>query len=120
MEHYVNYQCNVNFDYSAHGIPNLIKNFVESEFMKARNEAIELLNPHYEEWNEAYTDPVEDEFDKKYNSYICSKQNAILDEFNKTWMGPVKLYSDEETCAIRGKFKIFGKTVTMGMTIEIL
>lgn len=111
--------CNVIFTHSEEGLPDWIKKFTENEFMKARDKAIELLNPHYEEWNAAYTKEVTGEDDMEYNAYIQSKQNAILDEFNKTWMSPVKLYSDEYA-DIAGKYKIFNKTYTVHMSIKLI
>lgn len=106
--------CTVHFHYSEGGLPKEITNFVESQFMKARDEAIKLLNPHYEEWNNDYTGS-----DEEYNRYISSKQNAILEEFNRKWMGPVKLWADEYG-DIAGKFKVYGKAITMHMTIKLL
>ena len=87
--------CKVFFNHSDESLPEEIKKFTENEFMKARDQAIQLLNPHYDEWNAAYTKEIKGEDDMEYNAYIQSKQNAILDDFNKMWFSPVKLYSDE-------------------------
>lgn len=111
--------CTVHFTYSEESIPKTIKDFVESQFMKARDEAIKLLNPRYEEWNAQYDKEVNVEDDMEYNAFIQSKHNEVLDRFNRVWMGPVKLYSDEYA-DICGKFKMFDKTVTMHMRIELL
>ena len=112
-------KCHLIFTYSEEGIPEVIKTFVENSFLAARNEAIELINPHYEEWNAAYTKEVTGEDDMEYNAYIQKKHNEILEGFNKKWMGPVKLYSDEYA-DIAGRFIIFGKTYTMHMSMKLI
>lgn len=113
-------RCTVEYVYSVEGIPDCIKKFLENQFMSARNEAIKLLNPKYEEWNEEYgKEIVTDDDLKEYNHFIQSKQNEILDAFNKTWFGPVKLYADEDA-DIAGKFKVFGNEYTMHMLIKLL
>ena len=111
--------CNVFFHYSDEDLPDHVKDFTKNEFLRAREKAIELLNPHYEEWNAAYDKEVSGEDDEEYNAYIRNKQNAILDEFNRTWMGPVKLFSNEEA-DIAGRFQIYGKEYTMYMTIKLI
>lgn len=111
--------CNVFFHYSDEDLPDYVKDFTKNEFLRARGEAIELLNPHYEEWNAAYDKEVSGEDDEEYNTYIRNKQNTILDEFNRTWMGPVKLFSNEEA-GIAGRFQIYGKEYTMYMTIKLI
>lgn len=112
--------CNVFFNYSVEGIPECVKKILENQFMAARDEAIKLLNPHYEEWNAEYGKEIVTEDDeKKYNAFIQNKQNKILAEFNKTWMGPVKLYAGEDA-DIAGKFKVFRKEYTMRMSIKVL
>ena len=114
-----NLYCEVIYTHSDESIPEWVKKFTQGMFMKARNEAIKLLNPHYEEWNEAYTDEVTGEDDMKYNSYIQGKQNEILEQFNKKWMGPVKLFSDEYA-DIAGRYKIFGKEYNLHMSIKLI
>lgn len=111
--------CHVIFTHSDESLPECVKKFAEGTFMKARNEAIEFLNPHYEEWNAAYDKEVSGEDDMEYYAYIQHKHNEILDQFNKTWMGPVKLYSDEYA-DIAGRYKIFGKEYTLHMSIKLI
>lgn len=115
MEHAI--KCEVEFIYSYGQILEPVKAFVEREFLEARSKVVDLLNPHYDEWNDAYTTPVDGENDEKYNSYIRNKQDAILNEFNRTWFGPVKLFSGKDG-DIAGRFKYFGRVVEMHMVIK--
>lgn len=103
------------FIYNKEGIPKDIKRFVEKQYNEARNKAVELLNPNFEKWNEEYG-PVNGDIDR-YNKFIQEKEQAILDEFNRTWMGPVKLYADEEADIV-GKFKVYNDTVTMRVLLK--
>lgn len=98
-------------------IPDVMKRFIESQFIKTRNEAIEFLNPHYEDWNAMYDKEVSGADDMEYNAYIQRKENEILEHFNKVWMGPVKLYADEYA-DIAGRVNVFGKEVTVHMSLK--
>lgn len=120
MNNCLNYA--VCFNYSEE-IPQEVKDYVEEEFVKVRNIAIDLLNPHYEEWNAEYDDVVNGEDDKKYNAFIRTKQNEILNEVNNhiCRKSLVKLYSDEH-CDLVGVFRIARrrrvKTVKMHMSLK--
>lgn len=112
----------VHFDYSEE-IPQEVKDYVEGEFVNVRNIAVDLLNPHYEEWNAEYDDVVTGEDDKKYNAFIRTKQNEILNEVNNhvCRKSLVKLYSDEY-CDLVGIFRVakghIVKTVKMHMSLK--
>lgn len=120
MNNCLNYA--VCFNYSEK-IPQEVKDYVEEEFVKVRNIAIDLLNPHYEEWNAEYDDVVNGADDKKYNAFIRTKQNEILNEVNNhiCRKSLVKLYSDEY-CDLVGVFRVARrrrvKTVKMRMSLK--
>lgn len=105
-------ECMVKFIFSDESLPEVIKKSVARDFLRARHEAVDLLNPHFEEWNNSYTDEVNGEDDMKYNAFIADKQNEILDEFNKKWISPVKLFADEYA-DIAGKFKLYNNEYTI-------
>lgn len=98
------------FTYSE-DIPEIEKRIFEQAFVATRNNAIELLNPNYEKWNDEYNkvEKVKENGQYKdadnpiYNSFIRRKQQEILDKFNATNKSFVKLYSDEN-CDIYGRF----------------
>lgn len=120
-----NLYCKAFFNYEHEGneintLPEWVQKLTERYFMDARNEAVELLNPHYEEWNAEYgVSNIKGEDDKDYLAFIQKKQQDILDSFNKTWIGPVKLYSDEYA-DIAGRFKVLGETFTMHLSLKLL
>lgn len=65
-------------------IPEVVKEMIEPMFLDMRNIAVDMINPHYEEWNEAYTKEVTGADDYEYNSYIASKHREVLKSFNET------------------------------------
>jgi hypothetical protein len=108
--------CEVNFHYSNEDIPELHKRVIEKYFMNGRGAIVELLNPHYDEWNEAYGEVVDQD---DYNNYIRNKQQEVIDKYNRLYGNAMKFYSNEE-CDIAAKF-VYGKQeVTMYMTIKLL
>lgn len=97
--------CNIIFTCSD-DVPELVKKITATEFMVARNKAIDLLNPNYKKWN----DEFEKEYGKfdnynipKYNNFIRNKMDEILKDFNETNRKRVKLYANSE-CDIAGWF----------------
>lgn len=112
--------CKAVFTYSNESIPDQMKHLAEYFFMEARNKAVDLLNPHYEEWNAEYNKDVNGEDDCEYNAFIQSKHNDILTEFNKSHPEiPIELYSDEDA-DIAGRFKYYGNVIEMHMGIKLL
>ena len=109
--------CMVKFNFSDESLHWIVKDFMTREFLRARDKAVDLINPHLEEWNNSYTDAVNGEDDMKYNAFIADKQNKVLDEFNKKRLSPVKLFADEYA-DIAGKFKIYKKEYTIHMILE--
>lgn len=75
--------CNVAFHVSGKPVSNRTQEKLFDEFMMLRGEAVDMLNPHYEQWNAAYTDEVNGENDPKYNAYIDKRQQGVLDVINK-------------------------------------
>ena len=75
----------------SNSVDEEIKPLLESAFVLIRNEACELLNPHFEDWNEEYgkVDDVDD-----YNSFIDNKCNNVLEVLNKRPIYFVKLKSE--------------------------
>lgn len=111
--------CTINYTYSEDVSENM-KALVENLFMSLRGEAVDLLNPHYEEWNNEYDKDVIGEDDMEYNGFIRDKQIEILNQLNKKyWFLPVKLSSDEYADII-GVFGYKGKDVTMHMSINLI
>lgn len=110
-------ECMVKFIFSDESLPEVIKNYVAKDFLRARHKAVDLINPCLEEWNDSYMDAVNGEDDMKYNAFIADKQNEILDELNKKWISPVRLFADEYA-DIAGKFKIYNNEYTIHMILE--
>ena len=78
-----------------------LKDIFERDFMKMRSRAVELLNPHFDEWNDTYEHSGwwdKEGFDsKKYTAYISQEQNIILNKVNAEFpKSSVKLVSDPE------------------------
>lgn len=97
-------------------VPEFIKRIMEHKFIDMRNEVIELLNPHYEEWNREW-DPSGDKMaDDSYYEFIADKQEAIFKEFNRKTGGPIFFHADPE-CDIIGRFKWGKEYVTMYICI---
>jgi hypothetical protein len=115
--------CTVHFKYSNENIPEEIKKVLEKYFMCGRDIIVGMLNPHYEEWNALYNKEVTGEDDMEYNEYIQTKQQAIIDRFNRmaknSFHTAVEFYSDEYA-DIAAKFKYNEEIVTMHMGIKLL
>ena len=111
--------CTVHYTYSEE-VSETMKALIEKIFMILRSEAVDLLNPHYEEWNNEYDKEVTGEDDMEYNGFIQKKQIEILDKVNKKyWFLPLKLSSDEYADII-GVFEDKGKNVIMHMSIKLI
>ena len=90
------------FVYNVPMLPALHKMF-QRDFMKMRARAVELLNPHYDEWNDTYEHSSwfdEERFEsKKYIAYITQEQNVILNKVNAEFpKASINLVSDPEEC----------------------
>lgn len=114
-EHYVTFKAE--FHFTNENMPDFVKQIIVSDFYEARNEAIDLINPHFEEWNADYTDEVEGEYDSKYNAYIAHKENVILKAYNSSHKRIVQLYADEYA-DIKGRYKIFRWTGDVYVTLK--
>lgn len=108
--------CEVQFHYSNEDIPKLHKRVIEKYFMNGRSAIVEMLNPHYDEWNEAYGEVVDQD---DYNEYIRNKQQEVIDKYNRLFGNAMKFYSNEEA-DIAARFMYGKKEVTMYMTIKLL
>ena len=74
------------------------------DFMKAREIAVEMVNPWFEVWNSEYPEVLDDYSEsKEYKRYMADKQDAILQVLNDCLKNEnsVELYSDVEYCDIR-------------------
>ena len=89
------------------------KQRVITEFMALREQFVDKVNPMYESWNAAYTDPVSGEDDEAYNNYIIEKHKPYMQLINEAakMMGlAVRLdHLPEEGCEICGVFKMRNK-----------
>ena len=114
--------CNVFFDYDKE-VNDFIKVLYERDFMTLRDEAVELLNPHYEEWNAEY-DRLYGEMDEAtYNPFIQQKQREILKIVNdKHVKGPgistVFLDSSDDECDIMAVSRLDGTKIHL--TIKLI
>lgn len=54
-------------------------------FLPMYNEACDLLNPCYEEWNREFNEkhPDKDGYSREYNEFIANKSNEVLARINK-------------------------------------
>jgi hypothetical protein len=114
--------CNVVYKYSGEDFPGKrLKKLLEMMFMDGRNSIVEMLNPHYDEWNAAYGKEVTGDDDMEYLHYIQTKQQAIIDKYNRisAFRNTMQFYSDEYA-DIAAKFYYHGKIVTMHMGIKLL
>lgn len=116
--------CTVNFTYSEPMTP-LFRKVFEKQFMRLRDEAIDLVNPCYEQWNKEYDKEVKGEDDLEYNSYIASKHREMfkpLNEKHKNDIAPLRmrLDSDDENADIIGVINWAGRDIIMHMTIKII
>lgn len=75
--------CKVVFHVSGKPVDDKTEKQLFDEYMMLRDEAVGMLNPHYEQWNAAYTNEVNGEDDLEYNAYIDRMHQGILDDFNK-------------------------------------
>ena len=89
------------------------KQRIINEFLALREAFVDKVNPMYESWNAAYTDPVSGEDDEGYNNYIKEKHKPYLQLINeaaKTMKFAVRLnHLPNEGCDICGDFVIRNK-----------
>lgn len=115
--------CTVHYTYSEPVYPGF-KQIFERQFMKMRDEAVDLLNPHYEEWNAAYNKEVTGEDDMEYNAYIRSKHREVfgpLNEKHKNDIPMLKFRLDSDEYAdIIGVIDWAGKEIIMHMSIKLI
>lgn len=86
----------VKFEFTKR-LPPIVDAWAKNKFINMRNQACELFNPRYEDWNK--------EFDKlypdiggdndKYIDFINAKRQPYLDEINKDNSG-IKLVFNED------------------------
>lgn len=95
-------------------IPHWLEDICIDKYQKLRSIAVDAINPHFEEWNDAYEDNVHEEDDAKYDSYICEKQREILRQVFGRRPRIFRLDADEQCDLI---LRIFGN-VTMTMELE--
>ena len=76
---------NVNFHFvgiSEEDLGESRKRRIINEFLSLRHEFVDKVNPMYDIWNAAYTDPVSGEDDDAYNNYIMEKHKPYLELIN--------------------------------------
>lgn len=93
------------------------KKACERYFMDARNRAVVLLNPHFEEWNNEYNAQNDVMDEQKYRWFIQEKENEILTKLNDILDYPVKIHADDNGDII-GRFFYKGGLVTMHMELK--
>jgi len=98
-------------------VPEFVKRIMEHKYVNMRNEVIELLNPHYDEWNKEWDPSGEKEVDESYYKFIASKQEEIFKAFNHKTGGPVFFHADPD-CDMYGRFKWNKKYVTMHLELQ--
>ena len=59
------------------------KQRIINEFLALREQFVDKVNPMYDRWNAAYTDPVSGEDDEAYNNYIMEKHKPYLKLINE-------------------------------------
>lgn len=101
--------CKLLFYYDKEIPSPFVKGIIEEKFRELRNMAVDLINPHYEEWNAAYSKEVTGADDLEYNAYIASKHREILEPFNEAINSKCSqkflwLDSDDETADIVCKY----------------
>ena len=104
------------FTYGDCKVRKSMKKACERYFMDARNRAVKLLNPHFEEWNNEFNAQNETMDEQKYGWFIQEKMQTILTEVNRILDYPVKLHADEDGNII-GRFFYKGALVTMHMEL---
>ena len=89
------------------------KQKIINEFLALREAFVDKVNPMYDSWNAAYTDPVSGEDDEAYHNYIMEKHKPYLQLINeaaKTLGFAVRLDNfQEEPGDICGVFKMKNK-----------
>lgn len=113
--------CNVVFTYSDE-VSDSLRRIVESAFMDARDEVVELLNPNYEKWNKEFDEEYgkRDDYDiPEYNNFIRNKQEEIINQFESNRKGLVHLYIGAEN-DIAGWFYYRNKKIFMEMELTNL
>lgn len=113
--------CKVVYKYSVDIPEKRLKKLLEMMFMSSRNSIVEMLNPHYDEWNAQYGKEVTGDDDEEYLHYIQKKQQEIIDKYNRitAFRNTMQFYSDEYA-DIAAKFYYNGEIVTMHMGIVLL
>lgn len=84
-----------------------IRKSMEQIYVMRRNDACDILNGKYEDWNNDFNRlyPDKDGWSKEYSRYICTKQNEILNAFNERYPHSLfELFSSED-CNICIRFK---------------
>lgn len=108
-------------------VSGLLKPFIEAEYVRLRNIAIDIINPKLDEWNADFpfaTTVVKDDDPLKYAggtdycNYIFKKQAPIIADVNqKHARGLVKLYCDKD-CEIKGVYRSKKHVTTVYITLE--
>lgn len=104
------------FNYGDCKVRKSKKKACERYFMDARNRAVGLLNPHFDEWNNEYNETFGEMDEQKYGWFIQEKMQEILTVLNSALDYPVKLHADENGDII-GRFIYKGALVTMHMEL---
>lgn len=97
-------------------VPEKIRNILISEFVALRNIAVDLVNPHFEQWNKEYEEEVYGDDDSAYNAYIVSKQRPILEAVNKSCVSMFVRLDCDEYADIIGVAK-FDDEITVNLTL---
>lgn len=115
-----NYKANFIF---SKDVPYFIRTKAINEFVRVRGYAVDLLNPHYEEWNAQFNAEMHevyenDELDylggKAYVEFITKKQREVIDRVNKKHLSTFIDLDIDEECDIIGRCK-FDKDITVSL-----
>lgn len=102
------------FDYTGNfvgSVGDFIKEFMQTEYVRAYNAYCELVNPMYEIWNkkfnELYPNVTKEEYDELYMNFIRRKQIGECSKINEKYgfaKSPCSLYyAIDENCQFIGR-----------------
>ncbi|MBO7451362.1 MAG: hypothetical protein J6U54_13440 [Clostridiales bacterium] len=106
-------------------VMDVIKSFVQAEFMRVRNFACEALNPHYEEWNNEFesiphtideNDELKDWGGTEYCKFITKKMRGVLAQVNKEHPSRLVELDTDETADIIARCK-FDRSITVSLVL---
>ena len=98
-----------------------LKEKLEKEFIELYSDAVDVINPLLEKWNNRFTESygeIENEDDLSvYNHYMAVKTNSILKMYDGSYKG-FKLRADRTTCEIKGLYAYRGTTAIVKAEVK--